>query len=98
MSLERERVNLLITGVGGQGTIVASQIVATAATREGLNVAVGETYGVSQRGGSVMSHVKIARGPAGGPLIPSGQADLLVGFEPAETLRVMADYANSSTD
>ncbi len=95
--MKREKVNVLITGVGGQGTIVAAQIVGIAATRQGLNTAIGETYGVSQRGGSVMSHVKVARGAVGGPLIPAGGADVIVGFEPSETMRVMADFASPAS-
>ncbi len=52
--------NLIIAGVGGQGNILASQVIAQAALMEGLYATIGETYGVSQRGGSVMSHVRLA--------------------------------------
>ncbi|MBC7105952.1 MAG: 2-oxoacid:acceptor oxidoreductase family protein, partial [Firmicutes bacterium] len=89
--------NLIITGVGGQGTVLASQVVAAAAVDSGLLVAVGETFGASQRGGSVMSHVRISRDRRYGPLIPRGRATIVVGFEPLETLRVLLNYGNPST-
>ena len=89
--------NLIITGVGGQGTVLASHVVATAAVESGLLVAVGETFGASQRGGSVMSHVRISRDRRYGPLIPRNHATIIVGFEPLETLRVLLNYGNPST-
>ncbi len=94
---KRDPFNLIIAGVGGQGNILASQVVAEAALLEGLNATIGETYGVSQRGGSVMSHIRITAGTPAGPLIPLGEAHLLVGFEPLETLKVALDYANPET-
>jgi len=95
--LRKDPFNLIIAGVGGQGNILASQVVAQAALTEGLYATIGETYGVSQRGGSVMSHVRITAGMAVGPLIPQGEGDLLVGFEPVETLQVAMDFANPGT-
>ena len=92
--LRKDPFNLIIAGVGGQGNILASQVVAQAALMEGLNATIGETYGVSQRGGSVMSHVRITAGTPAGPLIPQGQADFLVGFEPIESLQVAMDFGN----
>ena len=90
-------INLIIAGVGGQGNVLASQIVAGAAVKEGLTVAVGETFGASQRGGSVMSHVRITRGREVGPLIPRGKADLLAALEPLECLRVLRVFGNKET-
>ncbi|WP_165613627.1 indolepyruvate oxidoreductase subunit beta [Desulfotruncus arcticus] len=92
-----EPLNMIITGVGGQGNVLASQVVSVAAAEAGYRVAVGETFGVSQRGGSVMSHVRISRDRPYGPLIPRGRAHVIAGFEPLETLRVMMDYANPDT-
>lgn len=92
--LRKDPFNLIIAGVGGQGNILASQVVAQAALMEDLNATIGETYGVSQRGGSVMSHVRITEGTPAGPLIPQGQADFLVGFEPIETLQVAMDFGS----
>ncbi len=94
---EKGKINLIICGVGGQGNILASQIIASAGIKEGLRVAIGETYGASQRGGSVMSHIRFSREMQLGPLIPSGEADIIIGFEPLETLRVMLDYGKDTT-
>ena len=90
-------VNVVIAGVGGQGNVVASEILATALAACGYRVSVGETFGASQRGGSVMSHVRAARGETPGPLIPKGLVDIVVGFEPLETLRIIADYGRETT-
>jgi indolepyruvate ferredoxin oxidoreductase beta subunit len=96
-NLSKDPYNLIIAGVGGQGNILASQVVAQAALMEGLSATIGETYGVSQRGGSVMSHIRMSAGPSIGPLIPQGAAHLLVGFEPIETLQVAMDFGNPKT-
>jgi indolepyruvate ferredoxin oxidoreductase beta subunit len=92
--LSKDPFNLIIAGVGGQGNILASQLVAQAALTEGLYATIGETYGVSQRGGSVMSHIRVTAGTPVGPLIPEGEGDLLVGFEPVETLQVAMEFGN----
>ena len=97
MTLEKDPLNLIIAGVGGQGNILASQIVATAGIKEGLYVTVGETYGASQRGGPVMSHVRFSAQAQCGPLIPEGEADVIVGLEPIEALRIIGDYGNPKT-
>jgi len=93
----KDPLNLIIAGVGGQGNILASAVIAQAALREGLDATIGETYGVSQRGGSVMSHVRLTAGESPGPLIPRGGADILVGFEPLETFQVALEFANRHT-
>jgi indolepyruvate ferredoxin oxidoreductase beta subunit len=97
MTLEKEPLNLIIAGVGGQGNILASQIVATAGIKEGLYVTVGETYGASQRGGPVMSHIRFSARAQCGPLIPEGEADVIVGLEPIEALRIIGDFGNPKT-
>ena len=97
MALEKDPLNLIITGVGGQGNVLASQIVASAGIKEGLYVTVGETYGASQRGGPVMSHVRFSSKAQCSPLISEGQADIVVGLEPVEALRVMAEFGNPGT-
>jgi len=96
-TISKDPLNLIITGVGGQGNILASQITATAGISQKLFVSIGETYGASQRGGSVMSHVRFSREFQFGPLIPEGEADLILGFEPLETLRVLVDFGNEGT-
>jgi indolepyruvate ferredoxin oxidoreductase beta subunit len=83
--------NLIIAGVGGQGSIFASQVIARAAMQEGFSVRIAETYGVTQRGGPVYSQIRIGR-PVYGPLIPKGRCHLIMGLEPIEALRRAADY------
>ena len=78
--------DVLICGVGGQGTVLASRIIAAAAMSEGNTVHSAETIGMAQRGGPVTSHVRIGD-EAYSPMIPSGKADLIIGFEPAEVVR-----------
>ncbi len=87
---------ILIAGVGGQGNILASRVLATAAIIEGYSVRIGETYGASQRGGSVVSHVKIGK-DVFSPLIPKGYADVILGLEPLEALRIAYNFGNPDT-
>ena len=81
--------NLLIAGVGGQGIILLSDVLGSAAIRSGFGVRGSETHGMAQRGGSVVAHVRI--GDARSPLIPKGKADYLLALEPLEALRYL-DY------
>jgi len=90
-------LNIVIAGVGGQGNILASQLLGAACVRDGLYVNIGETYGASQRGGCVTSQVRISARREYGPLIPSNQAHVVIGFEPVETLRVLPQLANPRT-
>jgi indolepyruvate ferredoxin oxidoreductase beta subunit len=78
--------NILICGVGGQGTVLASRIIAASAMNMGEKVMSAETIGMAQRGGPVTSHVRIGV-EAYSPLIPMGSADLIIGFEPSEVVR-----------
>lgn len=89
--------NLVICGVGGQGNVLGTQVIARAAVCAGLEVATGDTLGVSQRGGSVLSHVRLLREKRYGPLIPRHQAAVILGFEPLETLRAFSVYGNPQT-
>ncbi|HMK48312.1 MAG TPA: indolepyruvate oxidoreductase subunit beta [Methanocella sp.] len=77
--------DLVIVGVGGQGAILASDIVGKAAVTEGLPVTASETHGMAQRGGAVENHVRI--GCRYGSMIPAGGADCLMSMEPLEALR-----------
>ncbi len=97
MAITKDPLNIIICGVGGQGNILASELVGSAAVSAGFQTTIGETYGASQRGGSVMSHVRLSRELQYGPLIPKGEADVIVGFEPLEVLRVFREYGNSDT-
>ncbi|UCH86864.1 MAG: indolepyruvate oxidoreductase subunit beta [Dehalococcoidia bacterium] len=87
-------LNVIVTGVGGQGNVLISQLMGSALVRTGHHVTIGETYGASQRGGAVMSHLRISREAQYGPLIPHGQANVILGLEPVETLRVLGQYGN----
>lgn len=80
------KYDILIAGVGGQGIVLASRMLALAAVKAGYHVSTAETIGMSQREGSVSSHIRIGE-ETFGSLIPVGQADLILGFEPAETVR-----------
>ena len=78
--------DIMLCGVGGQGTVLSSKIIAAAAMEEGNSVHSAEAIGMAQRGGSVTSHVRIGEN-AHSPLIPWGNADLILSFEPAEAVR-----------
>lgn len=82
--------NCLLCGVGGQGVVLASKLIAYAALDKGLFVRTTETIGMAQRGGSVVSHVRMGDN-VHSPLIPKGQADVIIAFEPAEAVRNL-DY------
>ena len=97
MATAKETYNLIITGVGGQGNVLSSQLIGQALVGKGYQVTIGETYGSSQRGGSVMSHIRISSKKQRGPLIPRGKADIIIGLEPVEALRILTAYGNPRT-
>lgn len=78
--------NILLVGVGGQGILLASEILSEAAMLAGFDVKKSEIHGMSQRGGSVVSHVRYGT-EVFSPIIPEGEADILFGFELMETAR-----------
>lgn len=80
--------NIMISGVGGQGTVLASKLIAAAAMNNDLDVRTTETIGMAQRGGCVVSHVRIGSSIQS-PLIPLKSADAIIGFEPAEAVRML---------
>jgi len=92
-----EPLNIIITGVGGQGNVIASQILGVAAVEDGLYVTIGETYGAAQRGGAVMSHVRLSKQNQYGSLIPQGRTHIILGFEPIECLRTLSSFGNKKT-
>lgn len=92
--LSRDPYNLIITGVGGQGNVLASRMVGEVLSRLGFRVTIGETFGASQRGGSVMSHLRVSSDTSLSPQIPRGMAHMVVAMEPAEAIRVLRDYGN----
>jgi len=90
-------LNIVIAGVGGQGNILAANVLADAAVQEGMFATIGETYGASQRGGPVTSQVRLSAEREYGPLIPANRAHVLVGLEPIETARVVPFLASAQT-
>lgn len=82
--------SVILCGVGGQGTVLASKLISCAAMAKGEEVKSAETIGMAQRGGSVTSHIRIGK-EAFSPLIPKGKADVMIAFEPAEAVRNL-DY------
>jgi indolepyruvate ferredoxin oxidoreductase beta subunit len=80
--------NILISGVGGQGVLLTSKIIAEAAVLQGLDVKQSEVHGMAQRGGSVLSQVRFGE-KVFSPIVSEGEADLLIGFEPLETARYL---------
>lgn len=85
-------LNIMITGVGGQGTVLAAKLLAQAAEARNWRVRTAETIGMAQRGGSVVSHVRLANQGepcVDAPLIAHGEADLIIAFEPAEAVRCL---------
>ena len=81
-----EELNIVIAGVGGQGILLAAEILGTASLKGGLKVRVSEIHGMAQRGGAVVSNVRIGK-KITAPTVLDGNADVILGFEPLETLR-----------
>lgn len=92
-------INVLLTGVGGQGTVLAAKVLAQAAQEKGWQVRTAETIGMAQRGGNVTSHVRMGNNGEEvlAPLLAHGTADLVVAFEPAEAARALPFLAPGGT-
>jgi indolepyruvate ferredoxin oxidoreductase beta subunit len=87
-------LDLVIIGVGGQGSLLASRVLGEIVVEQGWNVTIGETLGLSQRGGTVVSQIRIARTERPSPVIAEGRADLIVALEPVEGLRALVRFGN----
>jgi len=81
------KVDIILAGVGGQGILSIASIIGSAAIENGLHLKQAETHGMSQRGGAVISHLRIADYPS--DLIPKGKADVIISVEPMESLRYL---------
>jgi len=92
--LARDPYNIVITGVGGQGNVMASRVLSNMLVRRGFRITIGETFGMSQRGGAVMSHIRVSARSQWSPQIPRGKADMVVALEPVEALRVLKTYGH----
>lgn len=90
----KDKTNIVLTGVGGQGVITATNILGKAALKAKVNVSVSEVHGMAQRGGSVYCTVRL--GKVSGPMIASGTADIILSTEPIEALRYI-QYSNKNT-
>lgn len=93
-TLLRDPYNIIITGVGGQGNVMSSRVLGSMLADKGYYVTIGETFGPSQRGGSVMSHLRISEKSSWSPQIPEHKADIIAALEPIEAIRVLAPYGN----
>jgi indolepyruvate ferredoxin oxidoreductase beta subunit len=93
-ALEKEPFSLIIAGVGGQGNVLLSAFVGAALLNEGFTVSIADTFGVSQRGGSVQSHIKISKTTLYSSVTLEGKADVILGMEPVETLRALEEFGN----
>jgi len=87
--------NIVIAGVGGQGIITLTMLIAESAFIEGYDVKTSELHGLSQRGGSVQTHIRLGK-KIYSPLVPLGEADLIIGLEVSEALRNIS-YSNKNT-
>ena len=95
--LQKDPINLIITGVGGQGNVLISRLIGQPLIEDGYKVTIGETYGASQRGGAVASHIRISKDMQYGAIVPAGWADIILGLEPIETLRMVGIYGSRKT-
>ncbi len=86
-ALRGDPYNLIITGVGGQGNVLASRMVGGMLSRQGFEITIGETFGASQRGGSVMSHMRISQKGCASPQIPFGRAHMVLSLETTEAAK-----------
>lgn len=91
----KNNFNIIVVGVGGQGLITLTMIIAEAAMIQGYDVKTSELHGLSQRGGSVQTHIRFGK-KVYSPLITSAKADLIIGLEISEALRNVS-FANSRT-
>lgn len=89
-------LNIVFSGIGGQGIVVASDIFCEAALLDGLDVAKAEVHGMAQRGGSIVAHVRVGENVQA-PLIETGKADIILGFEMLEAARVLPMLKKNGT-
>jgi indolepyruvate ferredoxin oxidoreductase beta subunit len=83
------KYDIVLAGVGGQGVLSIANIIASSAMTDGLRVKQSEVHGMSQRGGAVMAHLRLADSPIASDLVPKGRADMILSMEPVESLRYL---------
>jgi indolepyruvate ferredoxin oxidoreductase, beta subunit len=86
MATKTKELNIIISGTGGQGVVLLSELLGSAAVRDGIAVKGSEVLGMAQRGGSVFSNIRLG-GDALAPLTPEGRVDVIIAVEPSEALR-----------
>lgn len=89
-----EPFNMVICGVGGQGNILISRLIGSLLAHQGYIISIGETFGAAQRGGSVFSSLRASETTPLGPFIPEGHANMIVGLEMMECLRMIENLGN----
>jgi len=93
----KTQCDIIIAGVGGQGVLSISAIIASAAIGQGLHVKQSEVHGMAQRGGAVMAHLRISEHPIASDLIPQGTANIIISMEPLESLRYLTYLSEDGT-
>ncbi|HKZ28110.1 MAG TPA: 2-oxoacid:acceptor oxidoreductase family protein, partial [Acidimicrobiia bacterium] len=91
------KFDIILAGVGGQGVLSMSAVIAGATARVGWQVKQSEVHGMAQRGGAVLAHLRMAEGPVYSDLIPRGRADLILSLEPMESLRYLEYLSSTGT-
>ncbi|MCX5803746.1 MAG: indolepyruvate oxidoreductase subunit beta, partial [Proteobacteria bacterium] len=91
----KDPFNMVICGTGGQGNVLLARLLGQIFATKGYKVIVGETFGAAQRGGSVFSGLRLSRVRTYGPLIPKWRAQVVIGLEPLESLRMLSRFGNS---
>ena len=89
--------DIILAGVGGQGVLSVSGIIAAAAMQEGLSVKQSEVHGMSQRGGAVLANLRMGSAPVASDLVPLGCASMILSMEPLESLRYLAYLSPAGT-
>ena len=91
------KFDIILAGVGGQGVLSVSAIIASSAMKEGLAVKQSEVHGMSQRGGAVLANLRLSDGPIASDLIPRGSAAMILSMEPLESLRYLEYLSETGT-
>ncbi len=91
------KYDIILAGVGGQGVLSVSAIIASSAMQEGLAVKQSEVHGMSQRGGAVLANLRLSSGPIASDLIPRGTAAMILSMEPIESLRYLEFLSEDGT-
>lgn len=87
--IQKMKQDIILSGVGGQGIVSIASVIGLAALEENLFIKQSEVHGMSQRGGAVMSHLRVSSKPISSDLIPTGRADMILSVEPMESLRYL---------